>query len=377
VVVAGAGVAAHGAVTGLRQAGYPGEIVVVGREPYPPYERPPLSKRYLLGELDRGQILLPPLQASLRLEEEVSEIEPDAHRVRLRGGDTLEYSRLLLATGSRPRLLTGPSIENVVYLRDLSEADHLRGLLAAGGPVQLVGAGFIGCEVAAAARTLGLPVTLYEALEQPLLRVLGPEVGRWLGDVHRARGVTLVTGTRELRGLEGWVLAGVGTEPNGELAQAAGIEYSAGILVDELGRTSAPDVYAAGDCARFWSPIYETHVRVEHFQTASRHGLAVGRTIAGDGRPFGEAPWFWSDQYDLAIHYVGGGLGWDATVVRGRLGVPPFTVFYVSNGRLMAAAGVNDHRTISHTRRLLEARAVVSVEQLADPDVDLKKLVPR
>lgn len=306
IVVAGGGVAAHGAVTGLRQAGFRGEIVVVGREPHRPYERPHLSKRYLLHEVTRHQLFLPDVDAELRLGEEVVEVEPDRHAVRLAGGERLDYVRLLIATGARPRRL--PGHEDRLYLRELSEADRLRDALDRGEPLELVGAGFIGCEVAAVARRRGLPVTVYEALDRPLLRVLGPELGGWLAEVHRAQGVDLRTGVRELPALGASALVAVGTEPNVELATAAGIRCEQGIVVDELGRTSAPDVYAAGDCARFWSPLFEAAVRVEHYQTAHRHGAATGRAMAGDGRPFAEAPWFWSDQYDLNLQYVGAGL---------------------------------------------------------------------
>jgi 3-phenylpropionate/trans-cinnamate dioxygenase ferredoxin reductase subunit len=211
-------------------------------------------------------------------------------------------------------------------------------------------------------------------LAQPLERVLGSELGQFLAGLHRAQGVDLQTGLRQLPELNGAILAGVGSEPNTELAEAAGIACERGILVDELGRTSAPDVYAAGDCARFRSPLFETHVRVEHFQTAHRHGRAVGRTMAGEGKPFAEAPWFWSDQYNLNLQYVGAGLPWDELVVRGQLGKPPFVAFHLVEGRLRAAIGVNDGRTVAQARRLLERRVDVSAEQLADPSVDLKAL---
>jgi len=374
VVVAGGGVAAHGAVTGLREAGFRGDVVVVGREPHPPYERPHLSKRYLLEEVPRQQLFLPDLEAELRLGEEVVELEPDRHAVRLAGGQRLEYGRLLLATGARPRPL--PGREDLSTLRELGHADRLRERLDAGAPLELVGAGFIGCEVAAAARLRNVPVTVHEALDQPLLRMLGPELGAWLGGVHRERGVDLRTGVRELPPLGPDVLVGIGTEPNVELAAAAGIRCERGIAVDELGRTDAPDVYAAGDCARFWSPLFEAGVRVEHYQTAHRHGAATGRAMAGDERPFGEAPWFWSDQYDLNLQYVGAGMPWDRSVVRGRFGEPPFTVLFLSGGRLSAAIGVNDGRTISRLRRLLEARVEVAPDRLADPATDLRRLAP-
>ncbi|HXM57720.1 MAG TPA: FAD-dependent oxidoreductase [Candidatus Dormibacteraeota bacterium] len=372
IVIAGGGVAAHGAVTGLRHAGFQGEVVVVGREPHRPYERPHLSKRYLLREVAREQLFLPELEAELRLGEEVVELEPDRHAVRLAGGDRLEYGRLLLATGARPRLL--PGHEGRLYLRELGDADRLRDALDRGEPLELVGAGFIGCEVAAAARRRGLPVTVHEALDLPLLRVLGRELGAWLADVHRGQGVDLRTGVRELPPLGEAALVGVGTQPNVELAVAAGIRCEQGIVVDELGRTDAPDVYAAGDCARFWSPLFEAAVRVEHYQTAHRHGAATGRAMAGDERPFAEAPWFWSDQYDLNLQYVGAALPWERSLARGRLGEPPFTLLFLQDGRLVGALGVNDGRTVSQLRRLLEARVEVDAEQLADPAIDLKRL---
>jgi 3-phenylpropionate/trans-cinnamate dioxygenase ferredoxin reductase subunit len=371
VVVAGAGAAAWGAVQGLRQAGFTGEVVLVGREPHPPYERPPLSKRYLLGELERPDLLLPPPSARLLSEQEVVELEPDRHRVRLGSGEVLEYGQLLLATGARPRCLEG---QDGLCLRTLEDATRLRELLEAGRPLEVVGAGFVGCEVAAAWRRRELEVRVYEALAQPLLRVLGPELGAWMAAVHREHGVELRLGVAELPRLGPWVLVAVGSLPNQELAQAAGIPCREGVLCDQFGRTAAPDVFAAGDCARFWSPLFGSEVRIEHFQTAVRHGTAVGRAMAGDLRPFAEAPWFWSDQYDLNLQYVGAALEWEEQVVRGVIGHPPFTVFFLAGGRLRAAVGVNDGRTVAQARRLLEAGVEVPPHLLADRSADLRRL---
>lgn len=360
---------------GLRRAGFQGETVVLGREPHPPYERPHLSKRFLLHEVPPERLFLPRIEADLRLGQEVVEIEPDRHAVRLSNGERVNYWRLLLVLGGRPRQL--PGYEDRLYLRELDQAYRLRDVLDQGGAFDIVGAGFIGCEVAAIARTRGLAVTVYEALEHPLLRVLGPELGGWLGEVHSAHGVDLRTGTRDIPPLSPNALIAVGTQPNVELAEAAGIACDSGIMVDELGRTRAPDIYAAGDCARFWSPLFEAAVRVEHYNTAHRHGTAVGRAIAGQEQPFAEVPWFWSDQYDLNLQYVGAGLAWDETVVRGRFGEPPFSVLFLSDGRLVGALGVGDGRTIGQARRLLESRTAVTRDQLADTSVDLKALAGR
>jgi 3-phenylpropionate/trans-cinnamate dioxygenase ferredoxin reductase component len=353
-------------------------VTLVGAEPEPPYERPPLSKAYLLGRLPRGELPLRPaaqyreLEASLLLGERAVELDLDQRLVRLASGRTLAYDLLLVATGARARRLAGA--DGALRLRDVADADRLRAELASASRLEVVGAGFVGCEVAAAARQLGLEVTVYEMLPQPLLRVLGAEVGGWLASLHRSQGVDLRTGLEALPEL-GWpVLAAVGSEPRTELAAAAGLEVAAGVVVDELGRTSAPGVYAAGDVARFWSPPLEARVRVEHFQTAWRHGVAVGRAMAGRHEPFEEVPWFWSDQYELNLQYVGGGLPWDQEVVRGVLGRPPFTVFQLAGGRLRAAVGVGDHRTVAAARRLLGARAEVTAAQLEDQALDLRRL---
>jgi 3-phenylpropionate/trans-cinnamate dioxygenase ferredoxin reductase component len=378
-IIVGGGAAAHGAVVGLRRGGVAGEVLVVGRESLPPYQRPPLSKGYLLGSVSRAELLLPEVDAVLRLGEEVVEVAGDRHEVRLGSGETIPYDRLLLATGARPRRL--PPEESGLYLREVDQADRLRRLLSARLRLEIVGAGFIGCEVAAAARALDVPVTLHEKLAQPLLRVFGHELGAWLAEVHVRNGVELRTGVAEPPTPGQATLVAIGSEPNLELAQAAGLRCEGGVLVDELGRTSVPDVYAAGDCARFWSPALEASVRVEHFQTALHHGESVGAAMAGLELPFEEVPWFWSDQYGMNIQYVGAGLPWDETVVRGRFGVPPFTVFYLEHGRLRAAAGVDDGRTVSRARRLMASRVEVPGDllrqSLADPAADLRELARR
>lgn len=300
----------------------------------------------------------------------VAELDLERREIVLESGRRIGWDLLCIATGSSARSLRG--FDDAIYLRELPDAEHLLTVLERRQPLRVVGAGFIGCEVAAAARRRGCDVTMLEALAQPLQRVLGADLGGYLANVHREHGVELRLGEAPPPDVERPVVVGVGSAPRTELAVAAGIEVDEGILVDELGRTSAPDVYAAGDATRFWSPLFEERIRVEHFQTAQRQGFAVGRAMAGVPTPFAEAPWFWSDQYDINVQYAGAGLAWDETVTRGTFGQPPFSVFYLRRGSMIAVAGINDHHTVARARRVMEARAAVTREQLADPAFDLR-----
>jgi 3-phenylpropionate/trans-cinnamate dioxygenase ferredoxin reductase subunit len=311
------------------------------------------------------------LQVELMLGERIVDIGAERRAAQLDSGRSMPWDLLCIATGSSARRL--PEYEGGIYLRELPDADVLRRSLDEKRQVNVVGAGFIGCEVAAAARQLGCDVRVHEALAQPLVRVLGPELGAYLAGVHRAHGVELKLGAETPPGLPAPILVGVGSVPRTELAEQARLVTQDGIVVDEMGRTSAPDVFAAGDVTRFWSPLYGTRIRVEHFQTAQRQGFAVGRAMAGAGRPYDEVPWFWSDQYDLNLQYAGAGLPWDEVVTRGTFGAPPVTVFYLQEGRLIAAAGINDHHTVARARRVIQVRVAVTREQLEDPGFDLRR----
>ena len=351
----------------------------MGAEPELPYERPHLSKGYLLGTVLRERLGLRPaeqyreLGVELRLGERIADLGVERRAAELESGARIPWDLLCIATGSSARRL--PGLEDGLYLRELADAEALRVVLERGEPLDVVGAGFIGCEVAAAARLRGCGVRVYEALSQPLVRVLGPELGGYLADVHRLRGVELHLGVADLPGLRSPVV-GVGSMPRTELALRARLEVDRGIVVDQLGRTSAPDVFAAGDVTRFWSPHYEAPIRVEHFQTAQRQGFAVGRAMAGATDAYSEVPWFWSDQYDLNLQYAGAGLPWDEIVVRGAFGQAPFAVFYLRAETLIAVAGVNDHHTVARARHLMQERAPVSRDQLADPRFDLLRALP-
>jgi 3-phenylpropionate/trans-cinnamate dioxygenase ferredoxin reductase subunit len=311
------------------------------------------------------------LGVELLLGARVAELDLERRDIVLESGRRAGWDLLCLATGSSARRLEG--FGDAIYLRELPDAEHLLAVLERGERLHVVGAGFIGCEVAAAARRRGCSVTMFEALAQPLQRVLGPELGGYLAAVHRAHGVDLRLGSAPTPDLEPPVVVGVGSSPRTELAVAAGIEVDGGILVDELGRTSAPDVYAAGDATRFWSPLFKERIRVEHFQTAQRQGFAVGRTMAGRPVPLAEAPWFWSDQYDINLQYAGAGLAWDETITRGTFAKPPFSVFYLRRGSMIAVAGINDHHNVARARRVMESRVPITRELLADPAFDLRR----
>ncbi|HSS94649.1 MAG TPA: FAD-dependent oxidoreductase [Candidatus Dormibacteraeota bacterium] len=376
-VIVGGGPAGDAVAAGLRDGGFQGELMLIGSEPELPYERPHLSKGFLLGTVPPDRLGLRPreqygeLAVELVLRDRVVELDLDRRRVGTEAGRHEGWDLLCITTGSSARTLAG--FDDAIYVRELPDAVQLREILEQHSHLNVVGAGFIGCEVAAAAREKGCDVTVFEALDEPLTRVVGDDLGGFIADVHRRHRVDLRLGVTAPPNL-GWPLVvGAGSVPRTELAAAAGIEVDAGILVDELGRTSVQDVFAAGDVTRFWSPLFEERIRVEHFQTAQRQGFAVGRTMAGAASPYIEAPWFWSDQYDINLQYAGAGLSWDETVTRGALGSPPFSVFYLRQGRLIAVAGINDRHTVSRARHAMEARVAISPQQLADPAFDLRR----
>jgi NADPH-dependent 2,4-dienoyl-CoA reductase/sulfur reductase-like enzyme len=311
------------------------------------------------------------LGVELLLGERVVDLDIEGRAIVLDGGRTIPWDRLCVATGSGARRLEG--FDDGIYLRELPDARAVRALLERRQDLNIIGAGFVGCEVAAAAVRRGCRVRVFEALEQPLVRVLGPEVGAYLAAVHRAHGVDLHLSAGSVPPLSPPALVGVGSIPRTELASGAGLDVDGGIVVDERGQTSAPDVFAAGDVTKFFSPLFDAHIRVEHFQTSQRQGFAVGRVMAGASEPYAEAPWFWSDQYDLNIQYAGAALPFDEEVTRGEIGKPPFTVFRRRDGRLVTVIGVNDHHTVARARRLMEMRAEVTAGELADPSFDLRR----
>ena len=359
IIVVGAGLAGGTAVTELREQGYDGQLILLGSEAHPPYERPPLSKGYLLGNDPIGDALVHEESwygqhdVDFRSSTTVTAIDPAAHQVTA-GGETLDYDKLLLATGSTPRtfLLAEESGKPTAYLRTIEDSDRLKVAFAAGATIAVVGAGWIGLEVAAAAREAGCSVTVFEQAELPLISVLGPEVAQVFADLHRAHGVDLRLGApvaaADLQAAD-LVVVGIGVAPNVELAEAAGLGVDNGVLVDAHLRTSDPDVYAIGDIANHDHPTLGRRVRVEHWETAIEQGKTAAHNLAGSAESYGRLPYFFTDQYDLGMEYVGsvGPDGYDRVDIDGDLDAVvtdggSFRAYWVKDGTVVAALHVND-----------------------------------
>ena len=409
VVIVGGGLAGATAAAALREHGFDGEVHLVAAEGQPPYNRPPLSKAYLRGEARFADQLVHPLpyysEHDIRLSLGQSAVAIDAARrvVELDSGATLTYGRLLIATGGRTRApwVPGARLEGVLGLRTLHDADRIRAAARPGSRAVVVGLGFIGSEVTASLRQLGVEVTAIDPNQTPLARALGAEVGRVLAGIHRDKGVELLLGesigafeggerVERVRTLSGrtvpcdFVVTGVGIVPNVELAARAGAAADGGLLVDELGRTSLPDVFAAGDVANHQHPIFG-RVRVEHWNNASRQGRAVALSMLDQGAPYDYVHSFWSDQYEHTIEYVGHAARWDRLVVRGGLESRKFLGFYLKDGLVRAAVGLDrggdpedpaSDGELKWVPDLIRHRVLVDLEQLADEDVPLADLVP-
>jgi 3-phenylpropionate/trans-cinnamate dioxygenase ferredoxin reductase subunit len=365
LVIVGAGLAGGTAALALRQEGFDGDVTLVGAETHPPYDRPPLSKAYLRGEAPFTDQLLRPQQSyvesriDLRLGVSATAIHPGQRVVELDGGESLHYDRLLVAAGGRNRRpsIPGFELDGVLQLRTLEDADRIRGEALPGRRAVMVGMGFVGSEVTASLRQLGVEVTAIEGQRAPLERVLGEEVGGVLAGIHRDRGVELLLEdsvaafegdgrVNRVRTTAGRIIecdlavVGIGIAPNIELLQAAGAAVDNGVLVDEHCRTSLPDVYAAGDLANHLHPVFG-RLRVEHWNNASNQGRAAALSMLGKGRPYDYIHSFWSDQYDQSIEYVGFARSWDRLIFRGSLEGRRFLAFYLAEGVLRAVFGLN------------------------------------
>jgi len=402
IVIVGASLAGAKAAQALREDGYEGRLTLVGDEPERPYERPPLSKDYLRGEAEREKVYVHPEgfyddhEIELRAGERVSAIDPGAGTAILASGERLAWDRLLLAVGAEPRALPlpGADLEGVLLLRSLADCDRLRGVIDAGGRLVVIGAGWIGSEVAASARQRGMEVTLLERQEVPLEGVLGVEAGGLFAELHRDHGVELIGGAA-VEALEGdgrvervrlgggrtidcsAVVVGVGVAPRTGLAEEAGLRVDNGVLTDAMLRTSAPGVFAAGDVANAEHPFYGRRVRVEHWANALNQGPCAARNMLGHEEPYERLPYFFSDQYDLGMEYSGLADPDARVVMRGDRAAREVIVFWLDGQRrVLAGMNVNVWDVNETVQALIRSRAPVDEARLADPGVPLEELVP-
>jgi 3-phenylpropionate/trans-cinnamate dioxygenase ferredoxin reductase subunit len=407
IVIVGASLAGATAAVGLRSEGFADDVLLIGAESQLPYHRPPLSKEYLRGEQRMEDTLVNPARSyaekgiELRLGVRATTIEPRRKLVELEGGGRVAYDRLLVATGARNRTLSmpGAALDGIFQLRTVEDCDRIRAAARPGRRAVLIGLGFIGSEVTASLRQLGVEVTAVDGQRAPLARVLGEEVGAVLAEIHRDKGAELLLedGVAAFEGVHrvervrtrkgrllacDFVVAGIGVTPNTELLAAAGAEVNNGILVDERCRTSLPDVYAAGDVTNHHHPIFG-RLRVEHWNNAYRQGLAAARSMVGGDQPYDYLHSFWSNQYEHTIEYVGIAAAWDRIVFNGRPQGRRFLAFYLKDGLVRAVAGLDrggdpedQHADaeLSAAAKLIRDRIVVDPARLADEDLDLRRL---
>ena len=398
-VIVGASLAGAKAAETLREEGFDGRVVLVGAEEERPYERPPLSKDYLRGEVGREKVYVhdegfyAERDIELRLGRTAVSLDTANTLLELDDGERLSYDRLLLATGAEPRRLSvpGAELDGVFYLRSVRDSDALRERLDGGGAVVVVGAGWIGAEVAASARQRGLEVTVIEPASVPLERALGKEIGAIYRDIHTDHGVRMLTGTG-VEALEGngvvervraddgravdcdFVVVGVGVQPRTALAAEAGLAISNGVVVDARLRANAPGVFAAGDVANAQHPFFGEPIRVEHWANALNQAPAAARSMLGQSALYDRLPYFFSDQYDVGMEYSGLARGCDRVVVRGDPATREFVAFWMFDDRVRAGMNVNVWDVTDPIKQLIQERIAVSDRDLADPDVSLDQL---
>jgi 3-phenylpropionate/trans-cinnamate dioxygenase ferredoxin reductase component len=400
-LIVGASLAGAKAAETLREEGFEGRVVLVGAEGERPYERPPLSKDYVRGEAERAQLYVHgesfyrDHDIELHLGRTAVDMDASLREVALDDGERLHYDRLLLATGAEPRRLAipGGDLDGVYYLRSVEDSDALRARLDRGGVAVVVGAGWIGAEVAASARERGLDVTVVAPDAVPLERVLGREVGGIYRDIHSDHGVRMLLGTgveafegdgavERVRTTDGrhlecdFVVVGIGVQPRTQLAAQAGLSIGDGILVDERLETSMPGVFAAGDVAGAQHPFYGERIRVEHWANALRQGPAAARNMLGAADAYDSLPYFFSDQYEVGMEYSGFARRWDRVVVRGDPAGREFIAFWLAGDRVLAGMNVGVWDVVDSIQRLIRERVAVDDRRLSDPDVALEELAP-
>lgn len=403
LVIVGTGHGGAQAAIALRQNGFSGSILMVGRDAMPPYERPPLTKDYLAGEKPFERMLIRPeafwagKDVALRLGTTVTRIDPQAKELTVAGGETIGYGTLVWSAGGDPRRLSCPGADlgGIHAVRDKADVDALRGELEAGETrVAVVGGGYIGLEAAAVLRGLGCEVVLLEAQDRVLSRVAGEDLSHFYEDEHRRQGVEVRIGA-EIAAIEGdgdrvtavvladnvrldcdILVVGIGIVPAVGPLIAAGAAGANGVDVDEYCRTSLPDIYAIGDCAAHANPYAGGAViRLESVQNAHDMAVCAAKAICGEQQPYNALPWFWSNQYDLRLQTAGLSLDHDATVLRGDPAERSFSVVYLREGRVIALDCVNRTKDYAQGRKLVEARAVVDPEQLLNTEIQLKEML--
>jgi 3-phenylpropionate/trans-cinnamate dioxygenase ferredoxin reductase subunit len=400
-IIVGASLAGAKAAEELRERGFEGRVVLVGDESERPYERPPLSKDHLRGESEREKAFVHPEefyaqhQIELITGRSATKLDPASSTLTLDTGDALSYEKLLLTTGAEPRRLAipGADLEGIYYLRTLADSEALRARLAEGGRVAVVGAGWIGSEVAASARQKGLDVTLIDPLSLPNERIFGSEIGSFYRDLHAQHGVELALG-EGVDGFEGdgrvsavrtssgraiecdFAVVGIGVAPRVELARDAELELDNGIVVDEALRTAAPNIYAAGDVANAWHPFYGRRIRVEHWANALNQGPAAARSMLEGSVSYDRIPYFFSDQYDVGMEYSGYATEWDEVVFRGDRDAGEFVAFWLKDHRVIAGMNVNVWDVNEPVQALIRSRQPVDSASLQDADTALETLIP-
>ena len=399
VVIVGAGHAAGQLIASLKQRKFAGDIVLIGDEPYLPYQRPPLSKKFLAGELTADRLYVKPesfyedSQIEVRLETRVTEIDRERKTLKTDSDDEIQYDKLILALGSRVRRLPidGADLDGVHYLRSIADVDGIRSEIGKKKSAVIVGAGYIGLEVAAVIRQLGLDVTVVEMADRVMSRVVSPEISDFYQIEHSTQGVRLrlSSGVARFRGdgrVEAvetddgelipadFVVVGVGIAPNTELASAAGLVVEDGILVDDRCQSSDADIYAVGDCTNHPNSIYDRRLRLESVHNALEQAKTAVSNICGVESHYSQVPWFWSDQYDLKLQIAGLSEGYDDVVIRGNPADRSFACLYLRDGKLIATDAVNSPRDFVQSKPLIAAGTKIDREKLEDTEVELKDL---
>ena len=399
VVIAGAGHAAGQVVATLRQKKFDGAIILIGEEPWLPYQRPPLSKKFLAGELPAERLHFKPESfyddpgIEVRLETRIRAVDCGGKTLQTTDGETIAYDKLVFATGARPRLLglPGADLDGIHYLRTIADVTGIRSQLIKGARLVIIGAGYIGLEVAAVASQLGADVTVIEMEDRVMSRVVSPQISEFYQKEHSAHGVKLMLST----GISGFsgdaqvaavdlangdqvaadlVVIGIGVVPNTELASEAGLDVDNGIVVDDHCQTSDADIFAVGDCTHHPNDILGIRVRLESVHNALEQAKTAASNICGDESCYAQVPWFWSDQYDLKLQIAGLSQGYDRAIVRGNPDSRSFSCLYLRDGQLIAVDAVNSPKDFMQSKALIAGHAVIDPDLLENAENELKNM---